>query len=378
MFLFRYLALAVAGSAAYSMSTLFSAMKPVLLTRLVEQADYSERLAGLAVAMPFVGIALAAFAVHSVIERLSYRQIVMVFGALLAAAELASVWLFPHALALLGVQLAGGLSVGILMGATSREIARSSSPARLFGFVDMMAVLLMSAMVFGVGLSVEWEGLRGGYGFAAAVAAALTLAMLLRRARAADDDVPARPSSGERATAIKLTLKPLAVVGMGVVFVTFSGLGFAFMFTLARDLGMSYDDAGWWIGVLLFFSAFACQAGGWASARYGPRRPLGLAFVVCAVGWYLAVNATSVPVFFAGLVPAIFALQFNFPVLLSLAGTLDNDGQWAGIASPLLTSGFAWAAIVAGQLVGVWGLAALAIGTICGMLVCLGLLWLSR
>ena len=57
--IFQFPTLLLAGASAFSMSTLFSAMKPVLLTRYVEQAGFSESLAGLVVAMPFVGIAVA-------------------------------------------------------------------------------------------------------------------------------------------------------------------------------------------------------------------------------------------------------------------------------------------------------------------------------
>lgn len=82
--------------------------------------------------------------------------------------------------------------------------------------------------------------------------------------------------------------------------------------------------------------------------------------------------------FMIALVPAIFSLQFNFPILLALSGSLDKEGQWAAIATPLLTSGFAWAAIAAGTIVNKWNVDALAIATAIGMSVCLLLLIPSR
>jgi hypothetical protein len=66
-----YLGIVIAGSASFSMSTLFSSMKPVLLTRFVEQAGFSQSLAGLIVAMPFVGGALSAFVMHIILRRLN-------------------------------------------------------------------------------------------------------------------------------------------------------------------------------------------------------------------------------------------------------------------------------------------------------------------
>jgi hypothetical protein len=78
------------------------------------------------------------------------------------------------------------------------------------------------------------------------------------------------------------------------------------------------------------------------------------------------------------LVPAIFSLQFNFPILLALSGSLDAEGRWAAIATPLLMSGFAWAAIVAGAIVSVGGIPALATATGLGLLICLLLLIPSR
>jgi predicted MFS family arabinose efflux permease len=80
-------------------------------------------------------------------------------------------------------------------------------------------------------------------------------------------------------------------------------------------------------------------------------------------------------VFFIALVPAVFALQFNFPILLALSGALDAHGRWAGIAAPLITSGFAWAAIVAGLIVEHFGMEALASVNVVGMALCALLLW---
>ena len=161
---------------------------------------------------------------------------------------------------------------------------------------------------------------------------------------------------------------------IGQVAYTAAKAGIAGMtLTMARDLGMSYERAGTQIGILLFLSAFACQLGGWASAKYGHSRPLAGAFVVCAIGWFVAINTPHPTIFLA-----VFSLQFNFPILLALAGSLDRHGQWAAIATPLLVSGFAWAAIVAGVIVDRWSVQALAVATAGGMTICLILLQFTR
>ncbi len=371
-FLSTYSSLAVAGSAAYAMSTLFSAMKPVLLTRFVEQADFTETFAGLTVAMPFVGIACASLIMRGWLLALPYWGIVALFGGTLVAVEITSALWFNHGAFIVPCQFLGGVCVGVLMGTTSRYIATTATPDKLFGFVDMTAVFLMSFMVYGIGQAVQGAGLTGGYLFAATLTAIYAVSMFYFRGSPGD-----RHNERQPPPALALTARPIAVVLMGVIFVTCSGLGFAFMFTMARDLGMSYDTAGTQIGVLLFASAFACQLGGWASARYGHARPLAGAFITCALGWFIAVNATSTTVFMLALIPAIFSLQFNFPILLALSGSLDRHGQWAAIATPLLTSGFAWAAICAGLIVDRWGIPALATGTAIGMAVCLILLQLT-
>lgn len=365
--------LLIAGASAYSMSTLFSAMKPVLLTRFVEQAGFAESLAGLVVAMPFVGIAIASFVSRPLINRFSMKQLSALFGGLLIGGEIVSAFFYENSTILLFAQFAAGLSVGVLMGATSRVIATTETPDPIFGFVDMMAVFLMSFMIAGVGAAVGVFGLEGGYLFAALIALIFTLFMFAYRE-------PQGVVVNDNVTTPRLiiTIRPIAVIVMGVLFVTCSGLGFAFMFTIALELGMDYASAGSFIGVLLLVSAAACQIGGWCSGRYGPYRPLAWAFVTCALGWYFAINATSQIMFMAALVPAIFALQFNFPILLALSGSLDENGQWAAIASPLLTSGFAWAAIAAGTIVTHWDVSALATATIIGLSVCFALLLPSR
>ncbi len=363
----------MAGAAAFSMSTLFSAMKPVLLTRFVEETGSGESLAGLVVAMPFAGIAAASLILKPLLPFFSLRQFVVLFGGLLVLVELFSAFYFMFQLPLLMAQFAGGIAVGVLMGATSRIIATSQTPNQIFGFVDMSAVLLMSFMLAGVGAAVGLYGLQGGYLFAALTALVYTLLMLPYHGPAATT-----PETRIVLTPLKPGLRPIAVILMGVLFVTSSGMGFAFLFTIALNLGMGYSSAGSFIGGLVLVSALACQLGGWCGGRFGPLRPLAFAFVTCAVGWWLAINAQSQVVFMLALVPAIFSLQFNFPILLALSGSLDDEGQWAAIATPLITSGFAWAAIVAGFVVSHWDVAALATATVGGMIVCLLLLVPSR
>ena len=342
--------LLLATAAAYSMSTLFSAMKPVLLTRFVEQHGWSDALAGLAVAMPFVGIAAAALIVTPLGKRFTLRALALMLGGTLVVAELISMEVHAQPGLLLGLQLLAGVCVGVLMGASSRLVATTETPGPLFGAADKVGVLLM----------------------AMAIAVLFTLLMLPfqetgRADSAAGDQDP-----------LSITREALAVVAMAVVFVTSSGFGFTYMFTVAQGLGMNYAEAGRGIGILLLISASACLAGGWVSARVGPRRPLAIAFIICALGWYGAIHATSATMFYTCLVPAVFALQFNFPILLDLAGSLDKAGRWGAIAAPLQTSGFAWAAILAGLIVGRYGVTAIPLATAVGMIICLFLLLLSR
>ncbi|MEL7297238.1 MAG: MFS transporter [Pseudomonadota bacterium] len=364
--------LLLATAAAYSMSTLFSAMKPVLLTRFVEQHGWSDALAGLAVAMPFVGIAAAALVVTPLVKRFTLRALALMLGGALVVAELISMEVHAQPSLLLGLQLLAGISVGVLMGASSRLVATTETPGPLFGAADMVGVLLMSTMIAAVGAAVGQFGLSGGYAVAMAIAVLFTLLMLPHQEVGRANDATANQEP------LSITREALAVVAMAVVFVTSSGFGFTYMFTVAQGLGMSYAEAGRGIGVLLLISAGACLAGGWVSARVGPRRPLAIAFVVCALGWYGAIHATSTTMFYACLVPAVFALQFNFPILLDLAGSLDKAGRWGAIAAPLQTSGFAWAAILAGLIVGRYGVTAIPLATAAGMAICLFLLVLSR
>ena len=345
-------------------------MKPVLLTRFVEQVGYNEAFSGLIVAMPFVGIAVASLAVKPLTRLLSTTMVFMFFGLTLLLSEMASMYLFDQPALIVTLQFAGGLAVGILMGTTSQLIAISRHPDEIFGFVDMTAVFLMSFMIAGIGKAVGMGGLFSGYLVAAGIAFLLFLLLFAYKGNEATISDP----SNHEDQPLEFSVRNISVVLMGVLFVTCSGLGFAFMFTMAQNLGLSYEQAGSKIGILLLVSAAACQLGGWCSARFGPLRPLGCAFLTCGLGWYIAVNTDSAVVFIAALVPAIFSLQFNFPILLALSGSLDKTGQWAGVATPLLTSGFAWAAITAGIVVQNWGLNALGPATVLGMLTCLALL----
>ena len=366
------MALLVAGSAAFSVSTLFSAMKPVLISRFVEEAHYSSRMAGLAAAMPFIGGVFSSVILPAIIRRWRGDIAAVSFGLALAVAEAANAFLVANPALLLLGQFCAGICGGVLMGLVSRSIAVSDRSEQSFGIVDFVGVLMMSAMIAMVGSAVEWGGLRGGFLAASSLCGVFALAL----AGARQALVPGS-ANVERSLSAPLALswQAVAVIAMGIAFITASGLGFAFMFTAARRLGFGYEAAGSAIGVILFLSATGCLIGGWCAARFGPKPSLLGAFLLCALGWQVALTTQNPTVFLLALGPAIFALQFCFPILLALSGSLDTAGRLAAIAAPLIVSGFAWAAIIAGLVVGRWGLSTLPIATDIGIALCTGLLF---
>ncbi len=367
--------LLMAGSAALSISTLFSSMKPVLISGLVEQAGYSAPLAGLAAAMPFIGGVAASLLLLRLGPGADNRRLRQLSAAL-PVLELGNALWFAHGTALLLGQFAVGLCGGMILGLVSRLIARSARSGETFGMADAVGVLLMSVMLAGVGSAVDLAGVRGGFLVAAFFCAlfALLLHAGLQDTGGAEGgrDEGTLPQSADRSA-----WQSLAIIAMGVGFVTFSGLGFAFMITVARQLGLGYQAASSGIGLVLFLSASGCFIGGWTAARFGPRRPLLGAFALCAAGWHIALHAHDPATFFIGLGPAILALQFCFPILLSLAGAADHDGRMAAIGAPVIVSGFAWAAVLAGLIVRHGGIDALSIATDGGMVLCAALLWLG-
>ncbi|MCJ2179682.1 MFS transporter [Novosphingobium sp. 2580] len=342
-------------------------MKPVLITRFVEQAHYSSSLAGLAAAMPFVGGIASSVLMPWLFRHVGARSAMVVFATGLALCEACNALIFTMPVLILLGQFLAGICGGVLMGMASRLIAVSDRSEQNFGIVDMVGVLAMSFMIAGFGSAVEWDGLRGGFSAAAGLCALFT--MIIQWCRAGLPK-PHGPAELDRAPPFTISWRAGAIIAMGVLFVTFSGLGFAFMITVARNLGMTYDEASSAIGVVLFISASGCLIGGWCAAKFGPKLPLIAAFAVCALGWHTALNASSQWAFLLGLGPAIFALQFCFPVLLTLAGSFDNEGRLAAIAAPIIVSGFAWAAILAGFLVDLRGIGVLSAANAAGMVLC--------
>jgi len=372
--LLSHCALVIAGSAAFAMSTLFSSVKPVILSRFVEEMDFTQSLAGLLVALPFVGIAVSSLLVSPLLHRVKTLPACVVFGALLIAAQYLNSRYFASAVVVAIAQFISGVCVGLLMGYSSQIIATTRAADQIFGFVDMVAVLLMSLMIAGVSMAISTSGLQGGFLFSAVVAALFVIIMAIAAHHSPQEHIAEKKAR----LPLEITLRPLLLIAMGVLFITASGLGFAFMFTMAHNLGLSYDQSGKYIGAILFFSSFACLAGGYCAARFGAVPSLLAAFVTCALGWFVAINSQSPWVYLTALVPAICSLQFNFPILLGLYGSLDESGQWAAIGTPLLTSGFAWAAISAGLIVEHLGLAYLAWLNVATMLLCAVLLALAE
>ena len=83
------------------MSTLFSAMKPVLLTRLLQETPIGESLAGAIVAAPFAGIAVSSLLFYLRPPRATVRTLGLLFGTLLVALQWGSAQLLQHVLPLL-------------------------------------------------------------------------------------------------------------------------------------------------------------------------------------------------------------------------------------------------------------------------------------
>lgn len=364
----EHFGLIVAGAAAFSMSTLFSSAKPVLITRFNEQIGFSPSLSGLIAAMPFIGIAVSSLIVGQVIKRLHYQVSAICMGLILILSQLMASQFFFAPVIVLMLQFIGGVSVGVLMGITSQVIAKTRFSHKIFGAVDGIAVLLMSFMIAGVSHAVAAKGLMGAFIFSALVCLLFFGLLFLYKSPRGD------ALSLDVNQPVKLAFRPVLVVLIGVAFIAFSGMGFAFMFTVARNLGLSYEYAGNSIGLILFFSAFACLAGGYVSHHFGATVPLLVAFFSCALGWFVALNTEQPWLFLCALVPAIYSIQFSFPVFLALAGELDKQGSWAAIATPLLTSGFAWAAILSGLVADAWGIKTIAWVNILGMASCAGLL----
>ncbi|MDA8962260.1 hypothetical protein N9H37_02790, partial [Congregibacter sp.] len=113
--MFSHPGLLLAGAAAFGMSTLFSALKPVLLTRLMEETSWGAAMAGVVVAAPFLGIALSSLLFFLRPPRASLRRLALMFGGTLVFLELLSAYLFEYQLLLLGLQFVAGFCVGALM-----------------------------------------------------------------------------------------------------------------------------------------------------------------------------------------------------------------------------------------------------------------------
>ncbi len=367
-----HLTLIVAAGAAFTMSTLFSSVKPLFITQLMVETQYSASLSGWIAAMPFVGISLAALLMPLLLYRFSYNRLVTVSGFVLVASQLMGAVYFSVASFLLFLQLLSGVGVGVLMGLTSSRIAKIKASGTIFGIVDTVCVALMSVMVPAASIAVTYHQMVGGFVFSAALCA-LYWGLMYRYK--ADSTVAHKTKSP--AIPFSFSLRPFIIISMGVSFVTFSGQGFAFMFSKAAELGMDYQYAGNTICIILFVSAFACLAGGLVAQKIGCELPLFCAFIACAIGWTIAIDSISPTIFLLALLLAVISLQFSFPILLYMAGKCDAQGKWAAIAAPVITSGFAWAAILAGVLVQYYNMQILSGSTQVGMLICVLLLVLS-
>lgn len=357
----------IGGSAAFTLSTLASAMKPVLLIRLIQQAGFNEVMAGLAVGAPFIGMAVASVLVNPLLRVMTSRQLVLLSAIIGVAAHLISASMFQQAAVVFVAQLFSGLAVGVFLGLSSIVIGRQKRADLMFGVVDTVAVFLMSLLIASTAYAVSQLGVSGGYLYAALITALLVPLLWVLIQQHMDID-----AIEEQAGEVQLSnvLRGCAVLLMGTIFITSTGLGFAFAFNIAAELDIEFIDFGGTLGLAALFAALGPVVGGFSAVRWGRRKPLLFGIVFATVSWSAFILAPSREIFLFAIFPAMFFMNVCIPMLLGAAAELDGSGAWSAIAAPLYVAGFALSPIIGGFVVSALDLDALATATIIGGIMC--------
>jgi MFS family permease len=307
-------------------------MVPYEIAALMDGWGLSAATAGLLGMVELAAMSLSSILIMPLARRISLHQIAVV-GLILAVAGEASTSLIGHLWALGSARAVTGIGSGMVLAATSTNVAVTANPNRVMGLGLTIANLLFFA-VFLVTPSVLLHFGPRGLFFGAALCITASAATVPHVSRLPTGSPPPSPDGGRTGFDVaKVTALALGLLSLNI------GLGAMWSFAerIGREIGLSAEQTGSVLAACPIAMIAGSATAGLMGDRFGNRWPLIVGCIVCGIACYCTTISASLTSYAAGL------LIFNFCYLLvgpfALAGvpsTLDPSGRLAAAANGLM------------------------------------------
>lgn len=320
-------------------------VQPGFVQGLVQYRGFDESTAGFVTSVEMFGIAATTIVLTFLADRFDWRRIITLSLLLMAAANVASIWLAGPA-AFGAARFVAGLGAGGLVSLSFAAIGLTSNPDRNFGWLITWVLVYGAVALLLMPTAYQLTGLTGVLVFFAA----LPLAALLV--------VRDFPRGGEAqvvteadAVELKVPAKGCALLAMFAYFLA-QGVVWAYLFLIGLDGGLNEQQVANGLTVSQFAGVAGALLAATLGAKYGRARPLALGILGGALCLYFLVGPLSALVFTLVVVIYNFAWNLTHPYLLAAMASFDKAGRMVVYAVAMQMVGLAVGPFLAALVVG--------------------------
>ena len=351
--------------AAISLGYLGANTMPLWLGPVIDGFGLGSQQAGLLGSAELFAAALALIVVAPLVAGIPRRRLAFAAGTLVLLGYWLSAEVETYA-GLVGVRVLTGFCAGIVLATGNASAAGGRDPDRIFAAVALIAGVIGSGVLAGLGYAAAAGGYSGVF---------LTLAFVCAIAIPLLVWLPALPDTLPRRvtprTAPHLGLAPLALLGALFV-LNLAGQGiWAFTERIGVGIGLGTERIALWLAAANAIGLISAGAAMWLGTRLGRTLPICLGLTLNGLSQWVLVHAGSENLYALSQVGMGLAFYLWTPFAMGIAAALDHQGRWTVAAGGTVMLGVAlgpWVAGAALEQLGSAGMSALVVGsTVCGL-----------
>jgi predicted MFS family arabinose efflux permease len=346
--------------AAYATAAMPLNLTPLLIGALVTYLGLSEAEAGTVMTLELAAMALVAFALAPLGERLARGPTALIGCLTIIIATLVTTQVSGTVI-VGSSRMAAGAGAGLLLLVANVLIAHSDDPVRRYGFAVLLTGFTGMLFLAVIPSTATAFGLSGAYGplILLAVVAA-PFALRARLATKSDEHTPHRSAAAPAQTAIWLA--GAAIFATQLCQAAF----FAFIERRGDDLGLAPTYIGMALSIAYGGTLLTTGLATWMGARWGLMGPIFVGLAGHLAGATAVLLTDSTAIYSLALVGQSAFYVFSIPFQLSIGSYLDPTGRFASAAAALFFFGLALGPALGGFLVGGFGYGVLAMTIIIG------------
>ncbi len=309
---------------------------PFWIGAVVRDLSLGENLVGLIGSVQLTAAAVASLAVSAGIRSLNRRRLAFGAIAVLAIANLGSVYA-TDVPGLVAARALSGLGEGAVLAVTYAIIAGTGKPDRLFSITQSAMAAFAAIAFFSTPTFIASYGPAGVFGFVA-VAAILGAALFAAFPAGA---APARAAAKEPRTRAPVNAASLAALLALAIWIAGFQTFWPYMEGIGRGTGLDLQGVGNILAAGFLISILGPVAAVVLGARFGRTLPLTAALLGLGLTVVVITQASSQFAYGAGAIGTLFLLLVAGPFVMGLLAYLDPVGRLAAAGPAFMNFGAA-------------------------------------